>query len=153
MKSKDPELKQQNVSLKQSMLAKLQTNQKFLSILLPSVRKNVTFATLNLQLGYYGTSATASMVESSPSGNDFLAETCSAWEAAAKLAEPPTRVVILRTGLVLSKEGGVLGRMVPVFNLFAGKHSIVPKCSQFAFKEVLWEVVNNGCLGFIVKTS
>ena len=60
------------------------------------------------------------MVESSPSGSDYLAEICQEWEAAAQETQSPTRVVILRTGLVLAKEGGVLGRMVPVFNIFAG---------------------------------
>jgi len=71
-------------------------------------------------IGYYGTSLKASMVESSPNGGDYLAEICREWETAAQETKPPTRVVILRTGLVLAKDGGVLGRMVPVFKLFAG---------------------------------
>ena len=70
--------------------------------------------------GYYGTSLSASMVESSPNGNDYLAEICREWEGAANEARPPTRVVVLRTGLVLAQEGGVLGRMVPLFKVFAG---------------------------------
>ena len=65
------------------------------------------------------------MVESSPSGSDYLAEICQEWEAAAQEAQSPTRVVILRTGLVLAKEGGVLGRMIPVFNLFAGSFTSI----------------------------
>lgn len=58
------------------------------------------------------------MVETSPNGDDYLAEICREWEAAANQAK--SRVVVLRTGLVLAKEGGVLGRMVPVFQIFAG---------------------------------
>eukprot|EP00210_Caulerpa_lentillifera_P007806 g7449.t1 len=69
-------------------------------------------------IGYYGTNLTESMVESSPNGDDYLAEICREWEAAAN--EAKSRVVILRTGLVLAKEGGVLGRMVPVFQVLAG---------------------------------
>jgi hypothetical protein len=56
--------------------------------------------------------------EASQPGRDYLAEVCRDWEAAAGTAQ--TRVVVLRTGIVLAKEGGALGRMVPVFSIFAG---------------------------------
>ena len=56
--------------------------------------------------------------ESSLPGRDFLADVCREWEAAAARAE--TRLVVLRTGIVLAKEGGALGRMIPVFSIFAG---------------------------------
>jgi uncharacterized protein (TIGR01777 family) len=69
-------------------------------------------------VGYYGNSETATYSESSPAGGDYLAEVCRAWEAAAERAE--TRVVTLRTGIVLAREGGALGKMVPVFQIFAG---------------------------------
>lgn len=62
------------------------------------------------------------MNESSPSGSDYLAEICREWEAAAQEAKG-IRVVMLRTGIVLAKEGGALGRMLPVFQIFAGKCS------------------------------
>ncbi len=45
-------------------------------------------------------------------------QVCQEWEAAAKRAQ--TRVVIIRTGIVLGKEGGAIGRMLPVFQIFAG---------------------------------
>ncbi|GMH35280.1 hypothetical protein BSKO_03148 [Bryopsis sp. KO-2023] len=70
-------------------------------------------------VGFYGSSLTASLNESSPSGTDYLAEICREWEAAAKEAKD-TRVVLLRTGIVLAPEGGALGRMLPVFQIFAG---------------------------------
>jgi NAD dependent epimerase/dehydratase family enzyme len=57
----------------------------------------------------------------SPAGNDYLAEICREWEAAAQGVPPSTRVVIIRTGLVLAREGGVLGKMMPIFELFAGR--------------------------------
>lgn len=67
------------------------------------------------------------MVESSPSGNDYLSEICQEWEAAANKAE--TRVVVLRTGIVLAKDGGVLGRMIPVFSIFAGACDVLQHSS------------------------
>lgn len=71
-------------------------------------------------IGYYGTSETATFDESSAPGEDFLAQVCQAWEAAAESAAASgTRVVILRTGIVLGM-GGALGKMLTPFRLFAG---------------------------------
>ncbi|MEO0409160.1 MAG: TIGR01777 family oxidoreductase [Cyanobacteria bacterium P01_A01_bin.135] len=71
-------------------------------------------------IGYYGTSETATFDEQSPPGDDFLAEVCKRWEAAAQPAtDVGCRVVILRTGIVLGN-GGALERMIPPFKLFAG---------------------------------
>ncbi len=71
-------------------------------------------------IGYYGTSETATFDETSPPGNDFLAEVCQAWEAEAqKVKEAGVRLVILRLGIVLGN-GGALAKMIPPFQLFAG---------------------------------
>nr|WP_088894225.1 TIGR01777 family oxidoreductase [Leptolyngbya ohadii] len=71
-------------------------------------------------IGYYGTSETASFDEDSPAGNDFLAEVCQAWEAEAQKAqEYGTRLVILRTGIVLGM-GGAIEKMLLPFRMFAG---------------------------------
>ncbi|MFB2768617.1 TIGR01777 family oxidoreductase [Pelatocladus sp. BLCC-F211] len=71
-------------------------------------------------IGYYGTSETATFDETSPSGNDFLAQVCQAWEAeATKVTESGVRLVILRFGIVLGL-GGALGKMITPFKLFAG---------------------------------
>ena len=71
-------------------------------------------------IGYYGTSETATFDETSPPGNDFLAEVCQAWEAEAqKVKETGVRLVILRFGIVLGN-GGALAKMIPPFQLFAG---------------------------------
>lgn len=43
------------------------------------------------------------------------------WEASAGNVPKSTRVVIIRTGIVLARDGGVLGRMLPIFELFAGE--------------------------------
>jgi hypothetical protein len=71
-------------------------------------------------IGFYGTSEAATFDESSPSGDDFLAQVCQQWEAAAKAVESSgTRVVILRLGIVLGP-GGALAKMLPPFRMFAG---------------------------------
>lgn len=71
-------------------------------------------------IGYYGTSETATFEETSPPGNDFLAEVCQKWEAEAeKVKELGVRLVILRIGIVLAN-GGALGKMIGPFKMFAG---------------------------------
>lgn len=71
-------------------------------------------------IGFYGTSETATYDEHSPSGNDFLAEVCREWEAAAhQVKDSGVRLVILRFGIVLGM-GGALGKMIPPFRMFAG---------------------------------
>jgi uncharacterized protein (TIGR01777 family) len=66
-------------------------------------------------IGYYGTSATQRFVESSPSGDDFLASLCRRWEQAALAVPDTTRAVTVRIGIVVAPDGGALGKMLPVF--------------------------------------
>lgn len=71
-------------------------------------------------IGYYGTSQTATFDETSPPGNDFLAQVSTEWESEAqKVTSSGARVVILRFGIVLGM-GGALGKMITPFKLFAG---------------------------------
>lgn len=70
-------------------------------------------------VGYYGVSETATFKESSAAGSDYLAEICREWEGAAATAKG-VRTVIVRTGIVLAKEGGALAKMIPVFSIFTG---------------------------------
>ncbi|HEY9627107.1 MAG TPA: TIGR01777 family oxidoreductase [Coleofasciculaceae cyanobacterium] len=71
-------------------------------------------------IGYYGTSETATFDETSAPGADFLAQVCQEWEAAAeKVKDSGTRLVILRTGIVLGL-GGAIAKMLVPFRLFAG---------------------------------
>jgi uncharacterized protein (TIGR01777 family) len=59
--------------------------------------------------------------EGSPPGSGFLSETVAAWEAEARKAEElGVRVVLPRTGVVLSKEGGALPKMLTPFKLGVG---------------------------------
>lgn len=71
--------------------------------------------------GYYGTHGDEILDESSPPGTDFLGQLCVAWEAAAQPARDlGSRLVILRQGIVLAREGGALKKMLPPFHLFVG---------------------------------
>ncbi len=72
-------------------------------------------------IGYYGDTGGRLVDESSPAGSGFLADLVRDWEAAAGPAEKAgVRVVSLRTGIVLSRHGGVVGRLLPVFRLGLG---------------------------------
>jgi uncharacterized protein len=72
-------------------------------------------------IGIYGNRGSEILTEASVPGTGFLAETCLAWEAAAKLAEDVgIRVVHVRFGVVLSPEGGALAKMLPLFRLGLG---------------------------------
>ena len=71
--------------------------------------------------GYYGPRGDERVGESEPAGDDFLADVVVRWEREAKAAEEHgIRVALLRTGIVLSEEGGALGRMLTPFKLGAG---------------------------------
>jgi uncharacterized protein (TIGR01777 family) len=72
-------------------------------------------------IGYYGDRGDEVLVESSPPGDLFLSEVCTAWEAAAKPAgDAGIRVTYLRTGIVLAGEGGALAPLLRIFRLGLG---------------------------------
>jgi len=71
--------------------------------------------------GYYGVHGDERVEETEPPGSDFLAQVCVAWEREAdRGAELGVRVIRVRTGIVLDKEGGALGQMLLPFKLGAG---------------------------------
>jgi uncharacterized protein (TIGR01777 family) len=72
-------------------------------------------------IGWYGDTGGREVTESDPAGSGFLAEVVRDWEAAAgDAARAGIRVVTLRSGVVLSPKGGMLGRLLPLFRLGAG---------------------------------
>ncbi|HET6816785.1 MAG TPA: TIGR01777 family oxidoreductase [Mycobacteriales bacterium] len=72
-------------------------------------------------VGYYGDTGEEACDESSPSGDGFLASVVRDWEAAsAPASEAGVRVVNIRTGIVLSADGGLLKQMLPIFKLGLG---------------------------------
>lgn len=72
-------------------------------------------------IGYYGLLGDEAVDETAPAGHDFVARVCRDWEAAAATARSArTRVVLLRTSLVLHPDGGALQQMLTPFRLGIG---------------------------------
>ena len=72
-------------------------------------------------IGYYGSRGDELLDESSSNGSDFLANVCVEWESEANAARSlGTRVVALRTGVVLAKNGGALPLIAMPYQFFAG---------------------------------
>lgn len=72
-------------------------------------------------VGYYGIRGDEELTEESAPGTDFLASVCTDWEAAARpAADGGVRTVLLRSGIVLSRHGGALGKQLPLFRLGLG---------------------------------
>ena len=72
-------------------------------------------------VGYYGSRGEEVLTEDSPPDAGFLGELAKTWEAEAlKAQELGVRVVVTRFGIVLGKDGGALGQMVPMFKKFLG---------------------------------
>ncbi len=84
----------------------------------PSPPKVVVFASA---IGFYGQKRADWVTEESPPGSGFLADVVEDWEQASEiLEEQGIRVVRLRLGVVLAKEGGALHKMLPVFRFGLG---------------------------------
>ncbi|HET9117493.1 MAG TPA: TIGR01777 family oxidoreductase [Pseudonocardiaceae bacterium] len=72
-------------------------------------------------VGYYGDTGDREVDETSPLGSGFLAQVCRDWEAAtAPAVRAGARVVQVRTGLVISPAGGLMGQLKPLFALGLG---------------------------------
>lgn len=73
-------------------------------------------------IGFYGTITTNKIFsETDPPSSDFLGDTCRQWEQSAdRFEELGIRTVKIRTGLVLTKQGGVLAKMILPINIGIG---------------------------------
>lgn len=72
-------------------------------------------------IGYYGPADATALDEAAAPGHDFAAMLCRQWEAEAFQAEAlGVRTCVLRTGIVLDRDGGALARMLPPFRLGLG---------------------------------
>lgn len=72
-------------------------------------------------IGFYGDRGDDEMTETSSVGDTFLAGTTKEWESESRRAEDMgIRTVLLRNGIVLSKDGGALGTMITPFKLGVG---------------------------------
>ncbi|HFF1558565.1 TPA: TIGR01777 family oxidoreductase [Escherichia coli] len=71
--------------------------------------------------GYYGDLGEVVVTEEEPPHNEFTHKLCARWEEIACRAQSDkTRVCLLRTGVVLAPDGGILGKMLPPFRLGLG---------------------------------
>ncbi len=71
-------------------------------------------------IGFYGSHPQTEFTEENMQGDDFLANLCKEWESSAKNKPRATRLLIVRIGIVLAKDGGALGKMLPIFRAGLG---------------------------------
>lgn len=94
---------------------------EFLTRIMSELRQPPATFVCASAVGYYGDREDEELVESSGLGKGFFAGLCQYWEEAAQAAaEHGVRVVSLRSGVVLSKDGGALKRQIPLFKLAIG---------------------------------
>ena len=71
-------------------------------------------------IGFYGSNSEIEFNEENIPGDDYLANLCKEWESIAKEKPRATRLLIIRIGIVLAKDGGALGKMLPIFRAGLG---------------------------------
>tara|TARA_R110001583_G_scaffold2536_10_gene18303 strand:+ start:22709 stop:23620 length:912 start_codon:yes stop_codon:yes gene_type:complete len=93
-------------------------------ILVDFINNNPTPAKLFIcasAIGFYGNRGQQPVDEDSLKGNDFVSELADQWEQISnQVKHPNTRIVNLRTGIVLSKKDGALAKMLPPFKMGLG---------------------------------
>jgi uncharacterized protein (TIGR01777 family) len=108
-------------SFKQKVLASRVRSTKLLCDTLAGLVSKPTVLVSASAIGYYGNRGAEPVDESATGGRGFLAEVCQQWEAATASAKAADiRVVNLRIGFVLSKDGGGLAKMLTPFRFGAG---------------------------------
>lgn len=106
---------------KQRILESRTKGTALLSSTLAALRRPPRVLLSSSAIGYYGDRGTEVLTEQSGPGEGFLTDVCVAWEQATRPAEEAgIRVAHLRTGIVLSRHGGALGTMLPLFRFGLG---------------------------------
>ncbi|HKY63788.1 MAG TPA: TIGR01777 family oxidoreductase [bacterium] len=101
-------------------------------------------------VGYFGSRGDEKLTEASPPGHGFLAEVCQEWEAATKTsAEAGIRTANLRFGVILSRSGGMLKKILLPFKLGVG--GIIGSGRQYMSWITLEDVV--GAIEFALQNS
>ena len=109
-----------NSSKKAILESRTRTTQNLVDALSARKGLNTHFFSTSA-VGYYGFRGDDDLDEESPPGEDFLASLSVEWETLAMKAETHgARVVTLRFGIVLGKEGGALKQMIPLFKSYLG---------------------------------
>ncbi len=105
---------------KELIMSRLDTTRALVEAIGKAAVKPKVFVSASA-IGYYGPSAGESLDEKAPAGSGFLADLCREWERQARKAESfGVRTVLLRTGIVLAREGGALPKMALPFRFGMG---------------------------------
>ncbi len=105
---------------KELIMSRLDTTRALVEAIGKAAVKPKVFVSASA-IGYYGPSAGESLDEKAPAGSGFLAALCREWERQARKAESfGVRTVLLRTGIVLAREGGALPKMALPFRFGMG---------------------------------
>ena len=108
-------------SYKREMVESRVTSTRVLAEALAGLRHKPSVLITASAVGFYGNRGNEVLDEDAARGSGFLAELCDAWERAAEPARyAGIRVVHLRLGVVLSRGGGALGKMLPLFRMGLG---------------------------------
>ena len=106
---------------KQEILESRVTGTDLLARTLASLQRPPKVFVSASAIGYYGNRGSTTVDESSAAGTGFLAEVCKQWEAStAPAVSAGIRVVRMRTGIVLSRDGGALPQIARPFRFGAG---------------------------------
>ena len=97
--------------------SRVDTAQRIVDAIRIASNKPSVFVTASA-VGYYGSRGDESLSEDAAPGADFLAQLCQDWEAVAQ--DSRVRTVALRTGVVLSRDGGALPKLLIPFRLGLG---------------------------------
>lgn len=98
--------------------SRVQATRAIAAVLREAVRPAVFLS--GSAIGIYGHRGDDIVTEADAPGSDFLSHVCVSWEAEANAVADVTRVVLLRTGIVLARDGGALPQMALPFRFFAG---------------------------------
>lgn len=105
---------------KELISSRLTTTKALVEAIAKAKKKPKVFLSASA-IGIYGPRDAAPLSESVDPGSGFLADLCKEWERQAlKAQSPETRVVLLRTGIVLGRRGGALAKMLPPFRMGLG---------------------------------
>lgn len=110
-----------NEKRKQTIVKSREIGTKLLATTIAQLKNKPQLFISGSAIGYYGNTGTQIVDESNNAGTDFLAGVAQKWEAATKPAEEAgIRTVHIRTGVVLSADGGALKKMLLPFKMGVG---------------------------------
>jgi uncharacterized protein len=99
--------------------SRMEPTQSLVSAITAASRPPAVFISASA-VGIYGVHGDEVITEETAAGNDFLAALCRDWETLALEASSRSRIVLMRSGVVLGREGGALPQLALPFRLFAG---------------------------------